>query len=147
MPLFTNHEINAQQVAACLAVVNNAGHALSLLEDSDTTTKSEPEIALEVTLMAACDRLDLILKDDKRWTLPEKDGHAHYEAVALEQTLQLALGNDIKKNEVFVAEFQKQVAIAGIVGVSVSNPATGLTVPAPEVTPKPAPKKNDKRKR
>lgn len=127
MPLVTNQEINTGFVNACLSVVNVAGSALMHLKgENDTEKATEAELALEVTVMGACDRLDKILADEARWTLPKNDGHQNYVSIAEQQALNLSLGNDLKGHEVFAAEFNKQLAVARLLDPSTFSQETGI---------------------
>ena len=127
MPLVTNQEINTGFVNACLSVVNVAGSALMHLKgENDTEKPTEAELALEVTVMGACDRLDKILADEARWTLPKNDGHQNYVSIAEQQALNLSLGNDLKGHEVFAAEFNKQLAVARLLDPETFSRETGI---------------------
>lgn len=123
MPLATNAEILNGQLAACLAVVNNTGHALELLSSAnEKDTPTEAEVSLELTIMSACDRLDQILKNDALWKLPDVDGHRGYEEIAKHQAAGLDLANQLKANEVFVADYNKQVALRRLQAIQEPQP-------------------------
>lgn len=122
MPLLTNNELNSSQIVACLAVLNNTGNLLSVLADSrDHDKPTEGEIALEVTLLAACDRLDTMLKESARWTLPAEDGQRHYDKIGAEQAEAAELANALQRHQVFAANFQRHVAL-GQFRDAVANP-------------------------
>jgi hypothetical protein len=114
MALATNREINQNQVAALLATITQVGGTLVSLEEvSESPERSgdDPRVPLDATLLNACARLDSILSDDSRWTLPEMDGHLSQQGVAHQQEQALALDNKLKAYEILEAELNKRRAM------------------------------------
>lgn len=90
--LKTNKELSSYQIADCLAIIGNLtgflsrGQAQSLFSEDNSHVGTQLDggvkSALETTIINACNRLDAMIADDRRWTLPATDGHEIYEQFA-----------------------------------------------------------------
>jgi hypothetical protein len=93
------------QVHDCLATIRTVSTWLTKTQATpdEDYLPAEAKLSLEVTLMNACHRLDKILADDSRWSLPEIDAQRYADKlaeseVAISQQAVIATQRDLDTN-------------------------------------------------
>lgn len=94
IPLLPNHQISAGQLQAALNVVVQSAHCIRILDKEDQGY-TEGQVALENTLVKACERLDSLLADTSRWALPEMDAQSVASGYAIQHVKLTASQNAI----------------------------------------------------